>query len=1039
MKSRGMTIAYLILLLAGQSASQGTIQSSAFPRDLSVVKISPATLALSPGNDGILFQSDASAQIDIAADRVVFAGRSTLPDWSLEISQCADSVRVSKWRRIEVHRYPGGRFWAMSLLEPAGRSCALRFRIRDAGLKSAATILFFSIEFVAAQASVERPSSEPRTSAPVSDDTIPAPSLVTRAEWGASPPAGVMVTHVPYRGAIHHTAMNRVSTLDDGKVEMKFMQDLHMLGNGWKDIGYHYCIDDSGRIYQGTEVQFVASHTDNNNTGNVGVSFMGDFSFEAPTQNALAACAQLMAYLETRYPIRTDSIFGHRDFVPSTLCPGNALYALLADLRNSVRQKVALGYPYVRNPQPLPFSVTALPSSAVSFSLRDDEEGINVDSLGVAINKSRVTPVVQVVDPYEINVTYIPASPFEYSSLITVDITAQDRALPPHELAYHYEFRVKAQTIYIEMTSEDALANATLTKTGTWAMSPDDVVMPDLTDGVVIYAHDSTQEHSVVLHPYVKESGNYVVLLAIPRQDLGLNARYVVENSSGARKEEFVEYNRNFEKAWYPLGTNSVYFASGTPSSGSIELRPMPGFTTSMMLDAIRLEKQNDALPPDAPELKSVRVTPQGKVEIQWYPALQGGLAGYRVIESMDGAQWRDTIANESTVGPGDTSFTFSPPAGKGILYLRIVAVDTQSTINLEGNVDRVLSDPSDTYGACYGMTNTILLVDNFDRVGSWPQKQHAFIRNFGDAIGSRWIGWEVAVNDAIESGDIRLEDYPIVIYMCGDDSDRDESVSNIELLRLQKYLQDGGYLFISGSEIGYDLARPGRPDIALYNAILKSAYVGDDSGVRSCVGVAGGPFDGVTFDFGAVTADTYVEEFPDYIAAINGGEASLYYQSTTRVAAVTFAGYYGSTAVKPARLVYFAFPFETIYPQQSRSDVMKQVLVYFDVAVGVDLAAESRMPFQFALRQNYPNPFNPKTSISYAIAGSKEYGVGTMETKLVVYDLLGREVAVLVNERKAPGRYEVKFDAAGLATGVYFYRLTAGQYVECRKMILMK
>ena len=63
----------------------------------------------------------------------------------------------------------------------------------------------------------------------------------------------------------------------------------------------------------------------------------------------------------------------------------------------------------------------------------------------------------------------------------------------------------------------------------------------------------------------------------------------------------------------------------------------------------------------------------------------------------------------------------------------------------------------------------------------------------------------------------------------------------------------------------------------------------------------------------------------------------------------------------------------------------------------------------------------------------------GVSEVKLVVCDLLGREVAVLVNERKAPGNYEVRFDAAGLASGVYFYRLTAGSFVQTKKMIVVK
>jgi hypothetical protein len=102
-----------------------------------------------------------------------------------------------------------------------------------------------------------------------------------------------------------------------------------------------------------------------------------------------------------------------------------------------------------------------------------------------------------------------------------------------------------------------------------------------------------------------------------------------------------------------------------------------------------------------------------------------------------------------------------------------------------------------------------------------------------------------------------------------------------------------------------------------------------------------------------------------------------------------------------------------------------------------------SRVPGEFRLEQNYPNPFNPKTGIRYQVPGVREAGTGDQgsggSVKLVVYDLLGREVAVLVNERKPPGSYEVSFDANGLASGVYIYRFTAGTYVASRKMMLMK
>jgi hypothetical protein len=88
---------------------------------------------------------------------------------------------------------------------------------------------------------------------------------------------------------------------------------------------------------------------------------------------------------------------------------------------------------------------------------------------------------------------------------------------------------------------------------------------------------------------------------------------------------------------------------------------------------------------------------------------------------------------------------------------------------------------------------------------------------------------------------------------------------------------------------------------------------------------------------------------------------------------------------------------------------------------------------------QNYPNPFNPSTTIQFAIP------VGTYNyTSLRVYDLLGREVATLVNEVKAPGRYEVTWDPSTssgqvLASGVYFYRLTTGSFVHTRRMVLLR
>ncbi len=88
--------------------------------------------------------------------------------------------------------------------------------------------------------------------------------------------------------------------------------------------------------------------------------------------------------------------------------------------------------------------------------------------------------------------------------------------------------------------------------------------------------------------------------------------------------------------------------------------------------------------------------------------------------------------------------------------------------------------------------------------------------------------------------------------------------------------------------------------------------------------------------------------------------------------------------------------------------------------------------PVDYSLSQNYPNPFNPVTTIQFSI-GNPQF------TMLAVYDLLGREVAVLVNEKKPSGSYEVTFNASGLASSVYIYRLTAGDFTQTRRMILVR
>ncbi|MCW9066359.1 MAG: T9SS type A sorting domain-containing protein [Ignavibacteriaceae bacterium] len=111
---------------------------------------------------------------------------------------------------------------------------------------------------------------------------------------------------------------------------------------------------------------------------------------------------------------------------------------------------------------------------------------------------------------------------------------------------------------------------------------------------------------------------------------------------------------------------------------------------------------------------------------------------------------------------------------------------------------------------------------------------------------------------------------------------------------------------------------------------------------------------------------------------------------------------------------------------------VYQSALISYDELNVTDAQNEGSVPSEFKLEQNYPNPFNPSTTISW------QSPVGSHQT-LKVFDLLGSEVAILVDEEKPAGSYEISFDASDLPSGTYFYQLQIGNFVETKKMLIIK
>ncbi|MBI1932406.1 MAG: T9SS type A sorting domain-containing protein [Ignavibacteriales bacterium] len=114
------------------------------------------------------------------------------------------------------------------------------------------------------------------------------------------------------------------------------------------------------------------------------------------------------------------------------------------------------------------------------------------------------------------------------------------------------------------------------------------------------------------------------------------------------------------------------------------------------------------------------------------------------------------------------------------------------------------------------------------------------------------------------------------------------------------------------------------------------------------------------------------------------------------------------------------------------RAEIAKWIIFLYRGQVIVDVKEKKDSKNIYKLSQNYPNPFNPTTTISYQLP---EKSIVTLK----VYDILGREIAELVNESKEAGNYKVTFDASNLSSGIYYYQIKAGNFIQLRKMLLIK
>lgn len=140
--------------------------------------------------------------------------------------------------------------------------------------------------------------------------------------------------------------------------------------------------------------------------------------------------------------------------------------------------------------------------------------------------------------------------------------------------------------------------------------------------------------------------------------------------------------------------------------------------------------------------------------------------------------------------------------------------------------------------------------------------------------------------------------------------------------------------------------------------------------------------------------------------------------------------GYAIGSLVTPGANIYIAFR-EWVNDNFNEGAAILLDLVQVTAPVGVS-NNNNEIPVAYRLEQNYPNPFNPSTLIGYSIPFPGN-------VKLVVYDILGNEIATVINEYRPAGNYEIRFDASGLSSGIYFYTVSSGSFSDTKKMMVLK
>ncbi len=482
------------------------------------------------------------------------------------------------------------------------------------------------------------------------------------------------------------------------------------------------------------------------------------------------------------------------------------------------------------------------------------------------------------------------------------------------------------------------------------------------------------------------------------------NHIYILTNGTGNHGVSASTANRT---------VNNNYFTSSSLAPGNYQLM-VYAIDTHGNADTVFVPFEistQDVVAPSIPTLKSVLNDSTNQITISWYANTEADLKGYRLYSSVTGTSW-NLYANENTLPRNRTNLSVKNIVSPSPVFFKLTAVDSAAITNESGF--------SDVYGLRPNSPGQkILLIDAFDRIsGSYKQLSHPFAMTIGQSINARY---ETAYNKAVTDGSVLLSNYAAVIWSFGDESSTDETFGASEQAKAIAYLNSGGRIFASGSEIAYDLDRtsgPSQTDRDFLHNYFKTTYAGDDANNNS---ISLTP-SRISFLYGdTLQGSPYSEDYPDYLQPIAGLSTTAATYGNSLVAAVASSNTY-----------LIGIPFETIHTKVNRDAVMTNILNSLGIATSIEQFVENVQPTTYSLEQNFPNPFNPITIIRFTLGNNES-------ASLTIFDVLGKKITTILNEELSAGSHNVIWNASGSPSGVYFYRLQTKNFSETKKLILTK